>query len=127
MLSIGQSGPMLVIAIGQPGAQVRAIQAAQFRLERTGCAARRPITNSTTFLSRYFNLSLPKLKTRFLKLCVQSHSTLESTVFYEVYPAPAQAVAGQNHEWYNCYIHAVSLRSTQKLAIEGESAAWHRV
>jgi hypothetical protein len=41
---IWQSGGMTVIAIGQPGAQDEAILATQDRLERAGCAAKRPMT-----------------------------------------------------------------------------------
>jgi len=54
MPDMEQLGPMLPIAMGQPGTQAGAAPAAQFRLERTGCAARRAITSRTTVLSRCF-------------------------------------------------------------------------
>ena len=54
MSVIGQSGAMLLVAMGQPGTQAGTNPAAQLRLERTGCAASRPITTITAVLSRYF-------------------------------------------------------------------------
>jgi hypothetical protein len=54
MACIGQSVAMPVIAIGQLGAQGAAIPAAHVRLERTGCATRRPMTKSTANGSRRF-------------------------------------------------------------------------
>jgi hypothetical protein len=79
---MGQSGAILAIAIGQPGAQAGANPAAQFRLERTGCAVRRATTRTTEVFSRSFICSPTTLETRVHRICVQNHTTFVNLMQY---------------------------------------------
>jgi hypothetical protein len=53
-VDIGQSGPMLFIAIGHPGAQATVAPKAQGRLAKAGKIARAPITSKETNLRSCF-------------------------------------------------------------------------
>jgi len=54
---IGQSEAIPLTPIGHSCSQAGAIPAAQFRLERTGCAASRPMTRNAVNESRRFTYS----------------------------------------------------------------------
>jgi len=84
---MGQSGAMPVIAMGQPGTQAGAIPAAQLRLERTGCAARRATTRSTADLSRCFIRSPSTLETLLRNICDPNYITFVNVVPGSVFNA----------------------------------------